>query len=211
MKKTDKEKSSKNGIKGLLLIFAWLVFALVAVIFFFYFKEKLPFFNKEEEPTYTYKINEDPTINQLMEDYHVALNECDIETLVCMVVDPSQFDGMDKFYEKKAELIQYKPEYTVYTYPGYYSSDTLVYVVCNISMMGVECKNINQFYIINTTGGYKIDNTQLDENVQNYIDEYRNTKDIQDLYEDVYVSVEQCAEENEEFKKFSEESGLLTE
>mgnify|MGYP006992206943 CR=1 FL=1 len=98
-----------------------------------------------------------------------------------------------------------------YTIPGYFSSHTLVYVTCDITIANVEsvCVNINQFYIVNTADGYKIDNSELDEDVINYISEQSGKEEIQALYKSVYDNIESCAANDPAFKAFAEEYGII--
>lgn len=209
-------KKKNKGIFGLVLMFAWLVLVLLFVVFYFYYLRDLPFFNRDgkkdtqAELEAGYEINSNEEINALIQEYYYALEQCNQNELMKLVIDFSAFNDMTN-YKKIATVMSNYSNFTVYTLPGYHSFETIVYVTCNFDISGVKTKglNINQFYVVNTTQGYKIDNTTLDEEVAEYINLQRGRKDIQQLYKDVYAYIETSANEDPYFKKFVEEYGIL--
>lgn len=211
------EKSTKKGASILFLVLGWLLLAGLIVVFCLFFLKDLPFFNKqntetttEEEIIITYEVNANEAVNALIQEYYFAIENCDQNTLMRLVIDFSAFSDMSN-YKKIAAIMDNYSNFTVYTVPGYHSSDIIAFVTCNFDIGGVNTKglNINQFYIVNTTEGYKIDNTVLDEPVVQYIDEQRGKPDIQALYKNVYDYIEKSAKEDPDFKKFVEEYGIL--
>lgn len=209
-------KKKNKGIFGLVLMFAWLVLVLLFVIFYFYYLKDLPFFNREEkkatpaEPEIGYELNSNEEINALIQEYYFALEQCNQSELMRLVIDFSAFSDMSN-YKKISTVMSNYSDFNIYTIPGYHSSETIVYVTCSFDIAGVDTKglNINQFYVVNTTQGYKIDNTVLDEEVSEYINLQSGRKDIQGLYKDVYAYIEKSANEDAGFKKFAEEYGIL--
>lgn len=213
----DDEEPKKKSKVGLIigLIFGWAALVGLIVVFYVFFLEDLPIMNKDkttttEEIEITYEVNANEAINALIQEYFFALEECNQEKLMSLVIDFSAFSDMSK-YERVASVMGNYQNFTVYTLPGYYGSDVLVYVTCNFDIGGVNTKglNINQFYIVNTTEGYKIDNTAPDEAVANYISEQNGKPDIQALYKDVYAYIEESAANDPAFKKFAEDYGIL--
>lgn len=217
MKKNDEnEKPKKKVFFIVALILGWAAFfALIAAFYYFFFKDMFVEKKSETETAgqeieISYETNSNEAINALIQEYFFALEECNQEKLMSLVTDFSAFADMSK-YERIASVMCNYQNFNVYTIPGYNSSDTIAYVVCNFDIGGVDTKglNINRFYIVNTTDGYKIDNTVLDEAVENYINEQQGKPDIQALYQDVYSYIEESVENDPAFKKFVEDYGIL--
>ncbi len=199
------------------LILGWIGLIALIVVFYFYFLEDLGVFSKDkdkkqttEEITETYEVNANEEINALIQEYFFALETCNQAKLMALVIDFSAFNDMSK-YERVASVMSNYNNFNVYTLPGYYGSDTLVYVTCNFDIAGVDTPglNINQFYLVKTTDGYKIDNTMPDETITAYISEQNGRSDIQELYKSVYQYIEDSAANDSNFKKFAEEYGIL--
>lgn len=210
-KSKDKSKSDDRSIKGLALLFAWLVFVLLVVVFYFYFMDKLPFFNKDKNETttealdyeITYETNAHEDINKLISDYYQAMAACDQATLQSLVVDASVFDDM-RFYEEKQKVMTEYKNINVYTLPGYFTGDYVAYVTYDSVIVDVNSPlaDIQCYYISNTDKGYKINNTKLDPAIVTYMNEQLNQADIQGLYKSVKDKVDECLELDPTFKAF---------
>lgn len=212
----SKKGNKKNkGIAGLMLFLGWMIFILLAVAFYFYFFPDLDLrmFQKDkatntdaveqEQTGFTYETNANLDINSLIIEYYAALAVCDQEKLKSFVTDPSQFDDMT-VYQQRSAVIKAYSNVNCYTLPGYTEDATLVYVTCNLSMSNITSVplNINQFYVVKTADGYKIDNSAHSQEVTNYIETQSQTTDIQNLYRAVQDNVNSCIANDAAFAEF---------
>lgn len=218
MGKTQKKKD--NGIAGLFLLFGWLLFILLALIFYFYFWEDIPFLpghsgydsevsgevshsNGQYETKYVYRTNANVEINALVSDYMSGLTACDQEKLKGLVTQPSAFDDMT-LYQSRAETITGYSNINCYTLPGYTEDAVLVYVISNMQIAGVASTplNMQQYYVRMTGDEYKIDNGALDEATLAYISEQNKNEDILELGRSVQDNINQCMESDTTFAEF---------
>lgn len=230
--KTDKKGKKKSDVKSFALVFCWLLFILLAVVFYFYFMGDLPGLGKKDDATTTessttgadttssnttsdvvteettlglsYEVNANPAINELISQflsYIVAKDEAGIRTLV---MDPN---GNVQYYLDRGTCISNFTNINCYTLPGYTEDATLVYVIYNITIPDVvsEQIDIQQFYVINTESGYKVDNREYSPEVATYIEQQLLTEDIQNLYILVKDSIEQSIANDPTFAEFYEE------
>lgn len=212
---SKKETKKNKGIAGLMLFLGWMIFILLAVAFYFYFFPDLDLriFQKDkatntdavqqEQTGFTYETNANLDINSLIIEYYAALAVCDQEKLKSCVTDPSQFDDMT-VYQQRSAVIKAYSNVNCYTLPGYTEDATLVYVTCNLSMANITSVplNINQFYVVNTADGFKIDNSAHSQEVTNYIETQSQTTDIQNLYRAVQDNVNSCIANDAAFAEF---------
>lgn len=212
---SKKGSKEKKGVSGLLLFLGWMIFVLLAVVFYFYFFSDLDLkmFNKDkatqtdatqEEPAgFSYETNANLDINSLIIEYYAALAVCDQNKLKSVVTDPSQFDDMT-VYQQRSAVIKAYSNVNCYTMPGYTEDATLVYVTSNLSLANITSVplNINRFYVLNTADGYKIDNSALSQEVTNYIEKQSQSNDIQNLYRAVQDNVNSCIANDSAFAEF---------
>ena len=212
---SKKGSKEKKGVSGLLLFLGWMIFVLLAVVFYFYFFSDLDLkmFNKDkatqtdatqEEPAgFSYETNANLDINSLIIEYYAALAVCDQNKLKSVVTDPSQFDDMT-VYQQRSAVIKAYSNVNCYTMPGYTEDATLVYVTSNLSLANITSVplNINRFYVLNTADGYKIDNSALSQEVTNYIETQSQSNDIQNLYRAVQGNVNSCIANDSAFAEF---------
>ena len=212
---SKKGSKEKKGVSGLLLFLGWMIFVLLAVVFYFYFFSDLDLkmFNKDkatqtdatqEEPAgFSYETNANLDINSLIIEYYAALAVCDQNKLKSVVTDPSQFDDMT-VYQQRSAVIKAYSNVNCYTMPGYTEDATLVYVTSNLSLANITSVplNINRFYVLKTADGYKIDNSALSQEVTNYIETQSQSNDIQNLYRAVQDNVNSCIANDSAFAEF---------
>ncbi len=212
---SKKGSKEKKGVAGLLLFLGWMIFVLLAVVFYFYFFSDLDLkmFNKDkatqtdatqEEPAgFSYETNANLDINSLIIEYYAALAVCDQNKLKSVVTDPSQFDDMT-VYQQRSAVIKAYSNVNCYTMPGYTEDATLVYVTSNLSLANITSVplNINRFYVLKTADGYKIDNSALSQEVTNYIETQSQSNDIQNLYRAVQDNVNSCIANDSAFAEF---------
>lgn len=212
---SKKDTKKKKGIAGLMLFLGWMIFILLAVVFYFYFFSDLDLkiWNKDkatntdavenEQTGFGYETNANLDINSLIVEYYAALAVCDQSRLQSLVTDPSQFDDMTT-YQQRATVIKSYANVNCYTLPGYTEDATLVYVTSNLSLANITSVplNINQFYVLKTADGYKIDNSEHSQEVKDYIDTQNKTSDIQNLYKAVQDNVNSCIASDSAFADF---------
>lgn len=212
---SKKDSKEKKGIAGLMLFLGWMIFILLAVVFYFCFFSDLDLkiFNKEKATQtdaqqtgttgFSYETNANLDINSLVIEYYAALAVCDQEKLKSFVTDPSQFDDMT-VYQQRAAVIKAYSNVNCYTLPGYTDDATLVFVTSNLSLANITSVplNINRFYVLKTDDGYKIDNESLSQDVMNYIDIQSQSTDIQNLYKAVQDNVNSCIANDAAFAEF---------
>ncbi len=199
------EKGNKKLNLKAVIIAGWIVFILMAVIYFMFFYKKLPVLGNDADvdSKYIYETNENLDINVLIISYLDALEQCDQATLQSLVTDPSEFDDMTS-YQKKAEMILEYSNTDCYTVEGNTEDTFIVYAVFRTVIANVESTpmDILEFYVVKTDSGYLIDNTEHDAETQAYIEEIRYHEDIQKLYETVYEDEKRCLEEDETYYEF---------
>ena len=199
------EKGNKKLNLKAVIIAGWIVFILMAVIYFMFFYKKLPVPGNDAgvDSKYIYETNEKLAINVLIISYLDALEQCDQATLQSLVTDPSEFDDMTS-YQKKAEMILEYSNTDCYTVEGNTEDTFIVYAVFRTVIANVESTpmDILEFYVVKTDSGYLIDNTEHDAETQAYIEEIRYHEDIQKLYETVHEDEKRCLEEDETYYEF---------
>ena len=192
------------------MVFFWILFIFLVVVFFFYFMKDLPFFNKDKAASnsdaeqLTYEVNAYPEINMLISEFLSNIVSGNEEGLRNLVLDPN---GDMTQYMNRAFYISEFSNINCYTLPGYADNETLVYVTYNITIPEVESKpiDIQQFYVVSTEYGYKIDNTEHSVEVATYINEQNLTESVQALYESIKNSIDQSLQEDPTFASFYEE------
>ncbi len=167
------------------LAIIWSVFAavvLIAVILLVVNKDKLAK-NFGSSSKIGFEKSEDPAITGLVEDYFNALKTCDQNTLKSLVTEPASFDDMT-VYEGRAEVISDYTNILCYTVDGYEKNEKIVYAVFNIKINGVESTplDIMQFYLVEETGKYKINNGALPNKTKNYVVKVDESESVQKLY-----------------------------
>lgn len=184
----------KSGGKTVLLIIAWIIFAVLCASYVYVFfirkgkEEKIPGKDNtvvlEIPDGANYSRCEIEEINQLIYNYLLARVNCNQKTLKTLVTDPSQFDDMTVI-NQAAEYIKGYNETTCYIANGY---DENGYIVIELSYLKIsnvlsEPLDIMSFYVVKDANGeYKIDNSKLSVEVANYVSEVKATQNIQDIY-----------------------------
>lgn len=102
-----------------MLFLGWMIFILLAVVFYFYFFSDLDLrmFNKDKatqtdaqqtnQTGFSYETNANLDINSLIIEYYAALAVCDQDKLKTYVTDPSQFDDMTVYQQRSAVIKAY--------------------------------------------------------------------------------------------------------
>lgn len=212
----SRQKKKDKGIAGMALFLGWLIFILLALVFYFYFSDGFASFVKKWKNDKTssgtlkvsegmYEVNAYPEINELITAYLEAEAACDKDTLVTLVTKPDEFADMVNYVEK-AKLIAGYENIKCYTLQIQDSEDKIAYAVANMKMTeasGIKCKplNVNCYYVKKTDGGYLIDNNADDTDIKECIDVAYKNSYIQELYKSVNDDIETCVQNDEEFAR----------
>lgn len=211
----SKQKKKNKGIAGMALFLGWLVFILLALIFYFYFSDGFLSFAKKWKNNKAasalkvsegmYEVNAYPEINALIAAYLEAEAACDREVLVTLVTRSDEFSDMAKYIEK-AKLIAGYENIICYTLQIQGNEDKIVCVVANMKMSEeskIKCRplNVNCYYVKKTDDGYLIDNRGDDAEIQACIDAAYKNSYIQELYKSVNDDIEACVQSDEEFAR----------
>lgn len=143
-------------------------------------------------------------INQLISNYLLARTNADQTTLKRLVTDPSEFDDM-KSIEIAAQYITAYNRTTCYMVPGENAGEYIIYALSNLTIKDVDSEplDIRSFYVAKQTdGSYKIDNSQLSDDVNEYIQNVTASKYIQDMYQYVKENTDYLLKHDDTFKKF---------
>ena len=212
----SRQKKKDKGIAGMALFLGWLIFILLALVFYFYFSDGFSSFvekwknNKASSGTSKvsegmYEVNAYPEINELITAYLEAEAACDKDALVTLVTKPDEFADMVNYVEKAKVIAGYE-NIICYTLQIHDSEDKIVYAVSNMKMTeasGIKCKplNVNCYYVRKTDGGYLIDNNTDDIDIKACIDVAYKNSYIQQLYKSVNEDIEVCVQTDEEFAR----------
>lgn len=212
----SRQTKKDKGIAGMALFLGWLIFVLLALVFYFYFSDGFASFvekwKKDKASSGSpkvsegmYEVNAYPEINKLITAYLESEAACDKETLVTLVTNPDEFADMVN-YTEKAKVIAGYENIICYTLPIQDSEDKIAFAVANMKMTeasGIKCKplNVNCYYVRKTDKGYLIDNNVNDAEVKTCIDlAYKNSY-IQELYKSVNDDIESCVQNDAEFAR----------
>ena len=143
-------------------------------------------------------------INQLISNYLLARANADQTTLKRLVTNPSEFDDM-KSVEIAAQYITAYNRTKCYMVPGKNAGEYIIYALSNLTIKDVDSEplDIRSFYVAKQTdGSYKIDNSQLSGDVNEYIQNVTASKYIQDMYQYVKENTDYLLKNDDTFKKF---------
>ncbi|MCM1082526.1 MAG: hypothetical protein NC393_11010 [Clostridium sp.] len=212
----SRQKKKNKGIAGMALFLGWLIFILLALIFYFYFSDGFASFVKKWKNDKTaagtlkvsegmYEVNAYPEINALIAAYLEAEAACDREVLVMLVTRSDEFADMAN-YTEKAKLIAGYENIICYSLQIQGSEDKIVYAVANMKLSEeskIKCRplNINCYYVKKTDDGYLIDNSGDDADIQACIDAAYKNSYIQELYKSVNDDIKACVQNDAEFAR----------
>lgn len=221
MSKDTNEQKKRKSVGRIILIIMMSVILLsiiaVAVLQFTGIYDFTPWLTKEKweevvkdgvsgESSVIYQENAVSGINTMISDYYNAMLQCDQNTLKACVLDDSIYDDMSGTMQKAMMYIGYE-NINVYTVPGVNAQEYVTYVMCNLSIAGVNSKplNINCYYVVNTESGYKIDNGVHTTEVTEKMIEINSDPSIQELYQQVMEDTNSCIENDQSFADFYSE------
>jgi hypothetical protein len=132
--------------------------------------------------------------------------DCDQDTLKASVTDGSIYDDMTGTMQKAMLYVGYD-NIDCYTVPGVAAQEYVVYVMCNLTIAGVNSRplDIASYYVVKTDDGYKIDNGVLNVEVTDFMSQTNADESIQALYQLVMEDTNYCIENDQTFADFYSE------
>lgn len=146
-------------------------------------------------------------INILIAAYLEGLSHTDDNTLMRLVLDPTQFNDMTVVKSRSKVITQYN-NIVCYIVDGLKENTYIVFAVTNITISGVDSTPLDilpPFLVVkDEKGRYWIDNRPKDKETEEYIDEISGDSGIQEIYKKVMDDQERCVNEDPTFKNFYE-------
>ena len=211
----ERKRYSVHGPKGKTLAMLWALFVVLLCGYVYIFHINTTIFadditgrdntvNIDIPAEANYSLCTIDEINQLVNNYLLARTNADQTTLRRLVADPSEFDDM-KSIEIAAQYIKAYNRTTCYMVPGVNAGEYIIYALSNLTIKDVNSEplDIRSFYVAKQTdGSYKIDNSQLSDDVNKYIQDVTASKYIQDMYKYVKENTDYLLKHDDTFKKF---------
>lgn len=211
----ERKRYSVYGPKGKTLAMLWALFVVLLCGYVYIFHINTTIFadditgrdntvNIDIPAGANYSLCTIDEINQLVNNYLLARTNADQTTLRRLVSNPSEFDDM-KSIEIAAQYIKAYNRTTCYMVPGANVGEYIIYALSNLTIKDVNSEplDIRSFYVAKQTdGSYKIDNSQLSDDVNKYIQDVTASKYIQDMYKYVKENTDYLLKHDDTFKKF---------
>lgn len=211
----ERKRYSVYGPKGKTLAMLWALFVVLLCGYVYIFHINTTIFadditgrdntvNIDIPAGANYSLCTIDEINQLVNNYLLARTNADQTTLRRLVTNPSEFDDM-KSIEIAAQYIKAYNRTTCYMVPGANVGEYIIYTLSNLTIKDVNSEplDIRSFYVAKQTdGSYKIDNSQLSDDVNKYIQDVTASKYIQDMYKYVKENTDYLLKHDDTFKKF---------
>ena len=158
---------------------------------------------EEHDTMIPYEKDTDEELNAFIASYLKAITSCDNLALQDMVTNPDMYSD-DEELKKKAEFITAYDNITVYTKEGLDEGSYVAFVVTNVTIAGVNSTpyDILTLYIINGARGYLINNGQLPEDTEAYIEKIKGDEDIQKIYRSVEKQNSELREKDASLREF---------
>lgn len=158
---------------------------------------------EEHDTMIPYEKDTDEELNAFIAHYLKAITSCDNLALQDMVTDSSMYSDAEDL-KKKAEFITAYDNITVYTKEGLDEGSYVAFVVTNVTIAGVNSTpyDIITLYIINGARGYLINNGQLPEDTEAYIEKIKGDEDIQKIYRSVEKQNSELREKDASLREF---------
>lgn len=203
------------GPSGKMLAWLWGLFVVLLCAYIYVFHINTTIFadditgrdnsvNIEVPAVANYSLCTIDEINQLVSNYLLARTNADQTTLQRLVTDPSEFDDMSSI-KIAAQYITAYNRTTCYMVPGKTADAYIIYALSNLTIKDVNSEplDIRSFYVVKQTdGSYKIENSQLSDDENKYIQEVTASKYIQDMYQYVKENTDYLLKHDDTFKKF---------
>jgi len=153
-----------------------------------------------EEPL---EENAYPEVNELVNKYYKALADGDMDTVVAC---RNYTEDTEKIrLQKKSEYIDQYENITCYTKKGLLENTYLAYVYYEVKFTGIDtlAPALNTLYICpNEDGALYIYDSEIDENVSEYLKALSTQDDVLGLFNRVQVSYNEAIEKDENLNTF---------
>lgn len=161
--------------------------------------------DEEHDTMMPYAKDDNEELNNFIYAYFNAITDCDNILLQDMVTDSSVYAN-DQSLKKKAEYITAYSNMTVYTKDGPDEGSYVAFVVSNLTINGVNSSpyDIVTLYIVTGAQGFRIVNSQLPEETENYIAKVKGDKDIQKVFQSVEKENKKLVEKDSTLQDFYE-------
>lgn len=162
--------------------------------------------NKKEE-TSSLEKNAYPEVNSLINSFYEAWGQKDIEQMKQLT---DNLDAADEAKVTNSTYIESYNDITVYTKPGLTADSYVVYASYKLKFTDIdtEAPGLSQLYVIkNEDGSYIIHNDSSDEEINHYLQEVTQDKDVQELVSQVEDDLNSAIESDEALKTFEEQLG----
>lgn len=214
-RRSNRKSNRIYGPSGKMLAWLWGLFVVLLCAYIYVFHINTTIFadditgrdnsvNIEVPAGANYSLCTIDEINQLVSNYLLARTNADQTTLQRLVTDPSEFDDMSSI-KIAAQYITAYNRTTCYMVPGKTADAYIIYALSNLTIKDVNSEplDIRSFYVVKQTdGSYKIDNSQLSDDENKYIQEVTASKYIQDMYQYVKENTDYLLKHDDTFKKF---------
>lgn len=214
-RRSNRKSNRIYGPSGKMLAWLWGLFVVLLCAYIYVFHINTTIFadditgrdnsvNIEVPVGANYSLCTIDEINQLVSNYLLARTNADQTTLQRLVTDPSEFDDMSSI-KIAAQYITAYNRTTCYMVPGKTADAYIIYALSNLTIKDVNSEplDIRSFYVVKQTdGSYKIDNSQLSDDENKYIQEVTASKYIQDMYQYVKENTDYLLKHDDTFKKF---------
>lgn len=214
-RRSNRKSNRIYGPSGKMLAWLWGLFVVLLCAYIYVFHINTTIFadditgrdnsvNIEVPVGANYSLCTIDEINQLVSNYLLARTNADQTTLQRLVTDPSEFDDMSSI-KIAAQYITAYNRTTCYMVPGETADAYIIYALSNLTIKDVNSEplDIRSFYVVKQTdGSYKIDNSQLSDDENKYIQEVTASKYIQDMYQYVKENTDYLLKHDDTFKKF---------
>lgn len=214
-RRSNRKSNRIYGPSGKMLAWLWGLFVVLLCAYIYVFHINTTIFadditgrdnsvNIEVPAGANYSLCTIDEIDQLVSNYLLARTNADQTTLQRLVTDPSEFDDMSSI-KIAAQYITAYNRTTCYMVPGKTADAYIIYALSNLTIKDVNSEplDIRSFYVVKQTdGSYKIDNSQLSDDENKYIQEVTASKYIQDMYQYVKENTDYLLKHDDTFKKF---------
>ena len=160
---------------------------------------------EEHDTMMPYAKDDNEELNNFIYAYFNAITACDNISLQDMMTDSSVY-ASDQNLKKKAEYITEYSNMTVYTKDGPDEGSYVAFVVSNLTINGVNSSpyDIVTLYIVTGAQGFRIVNSVLPEETENYIAKVKGDKDIQKVFQSVEKENKKLVEKDSTLQDFYE-------
>lgn len=150
----------------------------------------------------TLEVNAYEEVNELIQQFLKAKLKCNEKKLKTLVTAP-EYLQLDKL-EKKMEFIESYDDIKVYTrkVEGEIDYIAYVYMKVKIASIGTKAPGLDEYYIKKVDGAYQIVLGDISDETAEFIQESRQTEDVQELLADVNKQLKKAMKSDDDLTAF---------